>query len=114
MRAVCAAITRKDVAELLGLFSKDATLTWGPYEFKGYENIERWASEFEEVFPNVAFKERSLSVQGEKASATFDMQVAMPDGRRGMLPITAECDYRDGKIHTLRVSVGFGYLVSRA
>jgi len=110
----CQALTLKNLDEISELFSDDASLSWGPYDFVGKESILTWVTEFFKLFPFIAIKEKQLQVFDSTAKHEFMIGFLTAQGRKGGLPCEGIYTIKDGKIHQINVKVLYGFLsVSR-
>jgi hypothetical protein len=90
--------------------TEEPSLSWGPYNFLGVEDILTWAAELFELFPFMSFKEKSLEVNESSAKHEFMIAFLTTQGRQGWLPCDAEYTFRDDKISQLKIKLLHGFL----
>lgn len=110
IQSFCQALSGRDFNGLQSLLADDATLNWGPYTFRGKEQVLKWAKDLFELFPFMSLQEKSLTVQGDSAKHDFIMAFLTSDRQRGGLPCTAEYDFEDGYIRKITVNLLNGFL----
>lgn len=106
----CQALSRNDLKTPLKFCTGDITLFWGPYEFIGRERVKRWIVELKELFPTLAYKEKSLKIQGNIARQKIIFTFIMAAGHEGWLPCTADYEFDDGLIKRINFQVSNGVL----
>ena len=106
----CQALTLRNIENLQGLLSDQATLSWGPYKFVGKDSVLNWAKELWEIFPVITFLEKSLEVNGYTAKHEFVIAFVTPEGRKGWLPCESEYRFNDDKIIQLCVKILHGFV----
>lgn len=111
IRGTYKALIGKDVEGALSFYADDATLVWGPYTFKGREEIRKWATEVTQQFEKLFVMETGLTVEGNKATHGFVIQITTSDGFRGRLPGIGVYEFRDGKIQSVKVVLSRGAIV---
>ena len=104
------ALTLKNLDEVGRLFSDEASLSWGPYDFVGKQRILTWASEFFELFPFISFKEKKFEASGDTANHEFMIAFLTAQGRKGWLPCESTYKIVDGKIHEVEFKLLHGFL----
>ena len=99
---------------LKSILSDDAILSWGPYDFEGVESILTWAGELHDLFPFMAFKEKSLDIKGSTAEHGFMIAFMTSQGRKGWLPCEGTYKFIKDRISRVNVNLLHGFLaVSR-
>ncbi|MDQ1279676.1 MAG: Nuclear transport factor 2 family protein [Thermoproteota archaeon] len=98
INSLCEAITNKDAKKILSFYLDDASLSWGPYVFKGIDEIKKWALELGANFREFNFKENSLVVRENTAEQKFTAKISMPNGFRGILRGTSKYEFEGEKI----------------
>ena len=110
IHSFCYALSNRNSERLKGILADEAVLSWGPYDFEGKEKILTWAKELFELFPFMAFKEKSFEAHGSEVKHEFMIAFLTPDGQKGWLPCIATYGFEDGHIQRLRVSLLHGFL----
>jgi hypothetical protein len=106
----CQALTSKNIDVLQSLLTYDTIFSWGPYRFEGKDSILNWAKELWELFPVMAFQEKSLEVYESNAKHEFVIAFTTPEGRKGWLPCIGVYKFKDNKITQLDVKLLHGYV----
>ena len=104
------ALAMKNTDRISEIFEDDSMLYWGPYEFKGREEILNWSHELFELFPFISFKEKTLEISGEKAKHEFMIAFLTAQGRKGWLPCIADYDFDNDMIKLLKIQLLHGFL----
>jgi hypothetical protein len=114
VHSFCQALTGKTLDTLSTLLSDEASLSWGPYDFEGKDNILAWAGELFELFPFMTFKEKNLAVQGPSVKHEFLIAFMTSQGQKGWLPCESTYEFKGGLIDRVKVNLLHGFLaVSR-
>jgi hypothetical protein len=103
-------LTGKNLDKLISLLSDEASLSWGPYDFKGKESILTWAGELFELFPFMTFKEKSLEVQGSLVKHEFLIAFMTSQGQKGWLPCEGTYEFDGDKFSRVKVNLLHGFL----
>ena len=111
VRGVCEALFSRNVEKAVSFYADDATLTWGPFTFKGQKEVEMWATEMGQKFEKLSLMETGLTVEGSKATHEFVLGVFTSDGFRGMLPGVGVYEFRDGKIQHVKITLSYGIVI---
>lgn len=106
----CQALSGRNLEKLRTLLADQASLSWGPYHFEGQESILTWAKELYDLFPFMAFKEKTLEVDGATAKHEFLIAFLTSQGQKGWLPCESTYDFKDGQIRQLKVKLLHGFL----
>lgn len=106
----CQALASRNLDKIQDLFAEDATVSWGPYNFEGRENILTWAEELYELFPFMSFKENSLEVTGQTAKHDHLVAFLTAQSQRGWLPIHGTYTFKDGRIIRFKAELLHGFL----
>lgn len=106
----CNALAGRRREILSTLLLDDAVLFWGPYVFKGKERILTWAQELHDLFPFMAFKEKTLVVEGSSAKHEFLIAFIAPQGQKGWLPCEGIYEFQKDRIRFLKIKVLHGFL----
>ena len=113
IRSFYKALSNKDVSEALSFFTDDAVLVWGPFTFRGREEIRRWMVELGELASSLQFGEKSLAAQGNVITNEFFMGLLTNDGEKGLIPGTGIFEFKGGKIQQIRISLSYGYVLMK-
>lgn len=111
IHGLCEALTNRDMKEILSFYADDATLSWGPYVFKGIEEIKTWAMELEANFREFNFKENKLVVGENKAEQNFAAKISMPNGFRGSLRGIGKYEFEGKKIKKITIEFSEGIAI---
>ncbi len=106
----CLALMKNDLVELLNLFGKDPVVSWGPYRFRGEDEIRRWVSELREMFPVLFIKEKSMEMKGNQVRHEFLIDSMTKDGRRAWLPCVGLYDLDERHIQSLSIQLLPGWM----
>jgi len=106
----CEALTLKNIDNIERILTEQATLSWGPYKFVGKKNVLNWAKELWELFPFMAFKEKSLEIHESGAKHEFMIAFITPEGRKGWLPCIGVYKFMDGQVIQLDISLLHGFV----
>lgn len=104
------ALTLKNLDKIRSLFSDEASLSWGPYDFVGKDNVLTWASELFELFPFISFKEKKLEVHESTVEHEFMIAFLTAKGRKGWLPCESTYTFKDHKINQAKIKLLHGFL----
>lgn len=110
VHSFCQALSGRNLERLRTLLANQASLSWGPYNFEGKESILTWAKELYNLFPFMAFKEKTLEVHGPTAKHEFLIAFLASQGQKGWLPCESTYDFKDGQIRQLKVKLLHGFL----
>lgn len=113
IRSFYKALTAKDVDKTLSFFTDDAVLIWGPFTFRGKEEVKRWLIELGELALSLQFGEKSLIAQGNVVTNEFFMSLLTHDDKRGLIPGTSVYELNGGKIQQIKVTLSIGYVLMR-
>ena len=106
----CQALSVRNLEKLESLLTDEATISWGPYDFEGKEDILTWAGELHDLFPFMAFKEKSLEVQGPSVKHEFLIAFMTSQGQKGWLPCNSTYEFKGGLIDRANVNLLHGFL----
>ena len=106
----CQSLAIKDLEGLLKLCAENITLSYGPYNFVGREELKRWVKELWELFPVLSFEGISINFQGNTIKHEFMMWLATAAGHRGILPCTAIYEFNNGLIQRIKMELSAGIL----
>ena len=106
----CQALSVRNLEKLESLLTDEATISWGPYDFEGKEGILTWAGELHDLFPFMAFKEKSLVVQGPSVKHEFLIAFMTSQGQKGWLPCNSTYEFKGGLIDRANVNLLHGFL----
>ena len=110
IHSFCQALTVKNQTKLESLLEDQVILNWGPYEFNGKDHILKWANELHELFPFMAFKEKSLKVTETSAKHEFMIAFMTPQGQKGWLPCEGSYEFKGNRITNINVNLLHGFL----
>jgi len=102
------AIALGHIEEMLNLCLSDATLTWGPFEFKGKVEIQKWAKELLTLFFSFNFIEVNLSISENEVKHNFLIETINKDMSKGLIPATGTYHFEGEKFKTLVINLGPG------
>jgi ketosteroid isomerase-like protein len=106
----CQALAARNLEKIQSMIAEDASVSWGPYNFKGKNEILTWAIELHELFPFMTFKENSLEVSVESAKHDFLIAFLTAQSQRGWLPIHGTYTFKDGQIIRFDAELLHGFL----
>ena len=106
----CQALSARNLEQLGNMLAEEASVSWGPYSFKGKEKILTWAKELYELFPFMTFKENSLEVNGLSAKHDFLIAFLTTQSQKGWLPIHSTYTFKDGRIQRFDAEILHGFL----
>ena len=101
---------KNDLAELLNLFGREPVVSWGPYRFRGEEEIRRWVSELREIFPVLFIKEKLMEVKENQVRHEFLIESVTKDGQRTWLPCVGIYNLDEGRIQSLNIQLLHGWM----
>lgn len=110
VHSFCQALSMKNLDKLESLLEDQAVLNWGPYEFIGKDNILIWAEELHELFPFMAFKEKSIEVTVTSTQHEFMIAFMTPQGQKGWLPCEGSYKFKGNRINNINVNLLHGFL----
>lgn len=113
IRSFYKALTAKDVDKTLSFFTDDAVLIWGPFTFRGKEEVKRWLIELGELALSLQFGEKSFATQGNMVTNEFFLGLLTYDGKKGLIPGTSIYEFKNGKIQQIKVTLSIGYVLMR-
>lgn len=106
-------LSKGNIERMLNFFSEDAVLEWGPFVFKGKENVRKWSIDLRQMFPQLSFKLNEPRIQGNTASHSFIIGITTPNGRRGLIRVMADYEFDNKKIKHAKIDILEGDLVVR-
>ncbi len=105
------ALKTEDLDKMLALCAEDMSLTWGPFTFKGKEDVKRWAAELWHHFKEIKFARFELHVLREnRVESMFDLEATNLNGPRGRLTGAGAFRFKDGKIQDIQINVMGGFI----
>ncbi|MDQ1280405.1 MAG: Nuclear transport factor 2 family protein [Thermoproteota archaeon] len=113
IRSFYKALSNKDVGKALSFITDDAILVWGPFTFRGREEIRKWMVELGELAIGLQFGEKSLAAQGSMITSEFFMGILTNDGERGLIPCNGLFEFKSGKIQQIRITLSYGYVLMK-
>lgn len=105
------ALINRDVERMMSLFTEDATLSWGPFEFKGWNEIKKWATDLGRMFPKLKVNRGGLIVSENQTFHKFTMEVTTPDGREGLIHGEGRYEFDNLRIRRVWINLTRGYII---
>ncbi|MDQ1280313.1 MAG: Nuclear transport factor 2 family protein [Thermoproteota archaeon] len=106
-------LSKGNIDRMLSFFSEDAVLEWGPFTFKGRDDLKKWSLDLRQMFPQISFKLNEPKVQENKASHGFVISITASNGRRGLIHVLAQYEFENSRIKHAKIDILEGTLVVR-
>jgi hypothetical protein len=81
-------LEKRQIDAILESFSENSVLKWGPFEYKGKQEIKKWVEEFLDLFTSMHIVERAININADTVHHNFLIEVITLDKKRGIMPVS--------------------------
>jgi hypothetical protein len=92
-------LEKHQIDAMLESFSENAVLTWGPFEYKGKQEIKKWVTELLDLFTSIHIVDRVINVKASRVYHEFLIEIVTRDHKKGLMPVTGNYELKGVQIH---------------